>query len=224
MARKPFLFTKTAIDELPIPTVAEAGSSGYVIYWDTKVTGFGVVVRPSGLMTFVLVYRNKQGRVRRLKIGRYGRLTVDQARDAAKKYNGVVALGGDPVTDKKRDRSAKTVDEVFGAYLEKHIIPNGSEHAIRSVKRVRVMVKNKLGGLFIHDVDFVDVNTCLVPYGRQRGNYNLIITYGRAAWNWARSNGVGLAPEDHRNPFDAIEPKPSTPQGREVTPAEYNAV
>jgi len=224
MARKPFQFTKKEIDQLPIPTVGEAGSSGYVIYWDTKVTGFGVVVRPSGLMTFVLVYRNKQRRVRRLKIGRYGRLTVDQARDAAKKYNGVVALGGDPVTDKKRDRSAKTVDEVFGVYLEKHIIPNGSEHAIRSVKRVRVMIKKILGGVFIHDLDFVDVNTCLVPYGRQRGNYNLIITYGRAAWNWARSNGVGLAPEDHRNPFDAIEPKPSTPQGREVTPAEYSAV
>ena len=224
MARKPFLFTKTAIDQLPIPTVAEAGSAGYVIYWDAKVAGFGVVVRPSGLMTFVLVYRNKEGRVRRLKIGRYGRLTVEQARDTAKKNNGLIALGGDPVADKKRDRSSKTVNEVFRAYLEEHITPNGSEHALRSVKRVQVMIKKSLGGIFIHALESADVNKCLGPYTRQRGNDNLILTYGRAAWNWARSHGVGLTREDTQNPFDGIEPKASTPQGREVTPAEYNAV
>jgi integrase len=188
------------------------------------VAGFGVVVRPSGLMTFILVYRNKEGRVRRLKIGRYGRLTVDQARQAAKQHNGKVALGGDPVADKRRDRSAKTVDEVFAAYLDRHIVPNGSEHAERSVKRVRKMIKKSLGGKFIHAVESVDVNECLEPYHNQRGNYNLILTYVRAAWNWARQHGVGLTKQDSQNPVDGIEPKPSTPQGREVTPAEYKAV
>jgi hypothetical protein len=184
MAEKTFRFTKSAIDQLPIPTLAEAGSAGYVMYWDMAVAGFGVVVRPSGLMTFILVYRNKEGRVRRLKIGRYGRLTVDQARQAAKQHNGKVALGGDPVADKRRDRSAKTVDEVFAAYLDRHIVPNGSEHAERSVKRVRKMIKKSLGGKFIHAVESVDVNECLEPYHNQRGNYNLILTYVRAAWNW----------------------------------------
>jgi len=224
MAEKTFRFTKSAIDQLPIPTLAEAGSAGYVMYWDMAVAGFGVVVRPSGLMTFILVYRNKEGRVRRLKIGRYGRLTVDQARQAAKQHNGKVALGGDPVADKRRDRSAKTVDEVFAAYLDRHIVPNGSEHAERSVKRVRKMIKKSLGGKFIHAVESVDVNECLEPYHNQRGNYNLILTYVRAAWNWARQHGVGLTKQDSQNPVDGIEPKPSTPQGREVTPAEYKAV
>jgi integrase len=224
MAEKTFRFTKSAIDQLPIPSLAEAGSAGYVMYWDIAVTGLGVVVRPSGLMTFILVYRNKEGRVRRLKIGRYGRLTVDQARQAAKQHNGKVALGGDPVADKRRDRSAKTVDEVFGAYLDRHISPNGSEHAERSVKRVRKLIKKSLGGKFIHALDSVDVNECLEPYHNQRGNYNLILTYVRAAWNWARQHGVGLTKYDNQNPVEGIEPKPSTPQGREVSPAEYKAV
>jgi integrase len=224
MAEKTFRFTKSAIDQLPIPTLAEAGSAGYVMYWDIVVTGFGVVVRPSGLMTFVLVYRNKEGRVRRLKIGRYGRLTVDQAREAAKQHNGKVALGGDPLAERKRDRSAKTVDEVFGAYLDRHIIPTGSEHAERSVKRVRKMIKKGLGGNFIHAIEPVDVNEYLEPYENQRGNYNLILTYVRAAWNWAREHGVGLTKHDTQNPVDGIDLKPSTPQAREVSPAEYKAV
>ena len=224
MAEKTFRFTKSAIDELPIPTVAEAGSAGYVMYWDIAVTGFGVLVRPSGLMTFVLVYRNKEGRVRRLTIGRYGRVTVDQAREAAKQHNGKVVLGGDPVADKKRDRSAKTVDEVFSEYLERHIIPIGSEHAERSVKRVQILIRKSLGSKSIHSVDSVDVRDCLEPYEKQRGNHNLILTYVRAAWNWARQHGVGLTKKDTQNPTDGIEPKASTPQGREVTPTEYKAV
>lgn len=224
MAEKTFRFTKSAIDQLPIPTVAEAGSAGYVMYWDIAVTGFGVLVRPSGLMTFVLVYRNKEGRVRRLTIGRYGRVTVDQAREAAKQHNGKVVLGGDPVADKKRDRSAKTIDEVFSEYLRRHIIPSGSEHAARSVKRVQKLIRKSLGSNFIHSVDSVDVHDCLEPYENQRGNYNLILTYVRAAWNWARQHGVGLTKEDTQNPADGIDPKPSTPQGREVTAAEYKGV
>jgi integrase len=145
-----------------------------------------------------------------------------QAREAAKQHNGKVVLGGDPVADKKRDRSAKIVDEVFSEYLERQILPG--EPAERSVKRVRKLIRNSLGGKFIHSVDSVDVRDCLESYEKQRGNYNLILTYVRAAWNWARQHGIGLTREDTQNPADGIEPKPSTPQSREVAAAEYEAV
>jgi len=224
MADKRFRFTKTAIDQLPIPTLGEAGTAGYVMYWDSAVIGFGVLVRPSGVLTFVLVYRNKEGRVRRLTIGRYGRLTVDQARDAAKRHNGKVALGGDPIDEKKRDRSAKTVDDVFCTYLNQYIIPSCSGDAARSVKRVQKLIKKSLGSKYIHSLDSADVNQCLASYRSQRGNYNLVLTYVRAAWNWARENGVGLTKQDPWNPADGIEPLPSTPQAREVTPSEYRGI
>jgi integrase len=65
----------------------------------------------------------------------------------------------------------------------------------------------------------------LRPYLRQRGNYNLIRTYLRAAWNWARENGKGFDDKSgSRNPADGIDPLPSTPRAREITPAEYKAV
>jgi Arm DNA-binding domain len=89
MTEKRFKFTKSAVDALDIPTEAEVGTVGYRMVWDTQVIGFGLQLRPSGIKTFIFVYRNKAGRVRRLTIGRYGRVTVDQARDAGKRHNGV---------------------------------------------------------------------------------------------------------------------------------------
>ena len=111
----------------------------------------------------------------------------------------------------QRDRSAKTIDEVFSEYLRRHIVASGSEHSERSVKRVQKLIRKSLGSNFIHTVDSVDMRNCLEPYENQRGNYNLILTYVRAAWNWARQHGVGLTREDTQNPADGIDPKPSTP-------------
>jgi hypothetical protein len=114
---KRFRFTKSAVDGLASPTKAEVGTVGYTMVWDTQVTGFGLLFRPSGVKTFILVYRSKGGRVKRLTIGRYGRVTVDQAREAAKHHNGVIALGGDPVAERKQNRATKTLDEVFALYI-----------------------------------------------------------------------------------------------------------
>jgi hypothetical protein len=76
MNQKRFRFTESAVDGLAIPTKDEVGTVGYTIVWDTQVTGFGLQLRPSGIKTVIFVYRNKGARVRRLTIGRYGRVTV----------------------------------------------------------------------------------------------------------------------------------------------------
>jgi integrase len=224
MAAKSLRFTKTVIDKLPIPTTAEAGSAGYVMYWDTAVTGFGVLVRPSGLMTFILAYRNQQGRVRRLTIGRYGRVTVEQAREAAKQHNGRIVLGDDPVETKSRDRSVKSVDEVLSEYQKKHIEPNCSDYARRSIERVRLLIRETIGSIPISKLESADLLRCLDQFLKKKGNYNLILTYMRAAWNWAHDRRFGLGKDDAENPTDGIEPIASTPQARAITGAEYRVV
>jgi hypothetical protein len=82
MNEKRFRFTKTAVDALATPSKGDVGTVGYAMVWDTQVTGFGGQLRPSGMKTFILVYRNKAGRVRWLTIGRYARVTVDQTQGA----------------------------------------------------------------------------------------------------------------------------------------------
>ena len=70
--------TKRAVDALKPP------GTGQTFLWDSELRGFGVRALPSGLKTFILQYRNAEGRSRRILVGRYGVLTVEQARDRAK--------------------------------------------------------------------------------------------------------------------------------------------
>ena len=70
--------TKASIDGL------QPMSSGQIFLWDTEVRNLGVRITPGGVKTFVIRYRNADGRSRRMSIGRYGILTVDQARAQAR--------------------------------------------------------------------------------------------------------------------------------------------
>jgi integrase len=92
------------------------------ITWDTELPGFGVRVETSGRKTFIARYRAGGGRtgvLRQATIGRYGPVTVDEARASAKKLLGAAATGGDPVGDQHSARKAGiTVGEVCDWYLK----------------------------------------------------------------------------------------------------------
>lgn len=95
---------------------AKPAAKDYQI-WDTKVRGLGVRVYPSGARCFILQYRNAAGRTRKIALGRYGILTVDQAREKATKLLAAIIDGRDPSQDKRENRDAKTVGELADLYL-----------------------------------------------------------------------------------------------------------
>ena len=104
--------TKRAIDVLEPP------GSGQAFLWDTELRGFGVRVTPSGTKTFVLQYRTVADRSRRIVLGRYGVLTVEQARNDAREKLVAITKGEDPAIVSAASRRAKTVTEVCDWYLQ----------------------------------------------------------------------------------------------------------
>jgi site-specific recombinase XerD len=94
----------------------EPPRKGQSFLWDGELRGFGVRAIPSGLKTFVLQYRNAEGRSRRIVLGRFGVLTVEQARDKAKIKLGAVADGDDPA-EEAGPRETISVAEVCNWYL-----------------------------------------------------------------------------------------------------------
>lgn len=86
-------------------------------YRDTAIHGFALRVTSGGAKSFI-VEKRVNGRVKRITLGRYGNLTVEQARTEAMKILGNVATGGGPIAE-KRERYARSVslNEVFRDYL-----------------------------------------------------------------------------------------------------------
>src|SRR6476660_9512489 len=92
--------TKRAIDALTPALGAD------LFLWDDELPGFGLRAKASGSKSFILQYRNRNGRSRRLTIGRYGVLTPEQGRQQARRFLADVAHGKDPATDRAADRDA----------------------------------------------------------------------------------------------------------------------
>lgn len=86
--------------------------------WDSDLKGFGLLVLPTGVMSYVFQYRTAEGRTRRLTIGKHGTFTPDTARTKARKYQRDVEDGKDPQAEKRDRRTALTVADLLDKYLQ----------------------------------------------------------------------------------------------------------
>ena len=90
------------------------------IHWDGGYKGFGVRVSPMGRKTFVVQYR-QGSRTRRVSLGTFGNLTVEEARRKAKKILGAVAGGDDPAERIAQFRRTPTMVDVCNKFLTEYV-------------------------------------------------------------------------------------------------------
>jgi integrase len=104
--------TKRLIEKAPYP------GRGQIFLRDAELRGFALRIT-KGQKTFILE-KNIQGRGRRLALGPYGPLTVDQARDMARDLIGRIAKGEDPAEDRMNRRREMTFGKLIELYLDRH--------------------------------------------------------------------------------------------------------
>jgi len=86
--------------------------------WDSEIKGFGVRMSPTGLGTYLIQYRNSENRLRKLKLGRVGTLTPEQARKEARIKLAEISQGADPSAERQQIRRTITVAELCDLYQE----------------------------------------------------------------------------------------------------------
>jgi len=111
--------TKRAADGLE-----PRGEKTFIVF-DAEIKGFGCRISPTGVKTFILEYRPGAGgravAKRRLILGRYGAMTVEQARQAALTALAHIRLGSDPQADKVRQRESLTITDLIDLFIGEHV-------------------------------------------------------------------------------------------------------
>ena len=133
---------------------------GNRIVYDTEVSGFGIRVTAGGDKSFVLNYRNADGRERRFTIGRYGRnkFSVMAARKRAGELRKEIAQGKDPVAEKKEKLQAATVKVLADRYLKEYALKNEKRSLRDDESMIDNIVKPKLGAMKVAAVRFSDID------------------------------------------------------------------
>ena len=104
--------TKRMVDALPTPMDGKR-----VRIYDTALAGFGLTKHSSGKVSFFVGYGGR-GNQRWFTFGKYGALTVEQARLEAGRLLGEVAKGGDPAEKRKARRAMPNFSAWIKDYLK----------------------------------------------------------------------------------------------------------
>lgn len=108
------------LTKIVVDSIVSNGERRFV--WDSELFGFGVRADASGSKTFIIRYRaNGGGRnapKRFQTVGRYGNLTVDEARKRAKMLLGAAAKGEDPAGELQARRREMLIAELIDLYEE----------------------------------------------------------------------------------------------------------
>jgi len=111
--------SKSVVITKRVADAAQAKGERYHL-WDIHLAGFGLRVEASGTKTFVVRYRagggGRSAPRRFVTIGRYGALSVDEARTQAKAVLGAVAKGDDPAGERGKRRREMTVSALIELY------------------------------------------------------------------------------------------------------------
>jgi integrase len=107
--------TKSVLDKLEAPT------EGYRVVWDTELKGFGARVSHDRITFFLQKYSRAERRAIKITIGRFGEMTVDDARERVRKALIQVSDGVNPTraarAEAEKRKQMITIDELSKQFL-----------------------------------------------------------------------------------------------------------
>lgn len=213
--------TKRVLDALKYSSACD-----YFV-WDTRLKGFGVRVREHSdakgkahrRKTFVVGYRPRGGRqFRRLVLGMFGPMTVEQGRADALRQLSAISLGSDPAEAKRAQRAELTMRELYPAYLEDVERLRKPSTAAEYKRMWEKHVLPTFGNKKVVAVTLADVRRFHRSLHKTPYHANRIAAMLGAFFTFASNEGVRVR---HDNPAHGVEFFPEQPRERFLTPDEF---
>lgn len=203
--------TKTAVDS------ATPQSKDYELR-DTITPGFLLKVTPTGRKVFMIQYRTNAGERRKPVIGRFGEITVEQARSIAQDWLADVRRGKDPSAEKSAARQAATMRDLCSRFLEDYSKPKNSKSTVKSNKAyIDRYILPAFGSKKARDITRVDVADLTTRMKRIPVQANRTLSCLRKMFNMAEVWGYR---EDGTNPCRHIPKYPENGKTRLITDDE----
>ncbi|MDH7799842.1 integrase [Beijerinckia sp. GAS462] len=185
---------------------------------DTMIPGFLVKITPAGRKTFMVAYVANNGQRRKPAIGRYGEITVEQAREIAQDWLAEVRRRIDPSAERTALRQAPTVKELFDRFMTDYSESRNKPSTIKSNRGYgRRHVLPTLGHLKVPEVSRADIANLMKKMSRSPVNANRVLSVVRKMFNMAEV--WGLRP-DGSNPCRHVPKYPERGRTRLITDAE----
>jgi integrase len=203
--------TKTAVD------TATFGAKEYELR-DTVVPGFLLKVTPAGRKIFMIQYRTNAGERRKPAIGRFGELTVEQARSIAQDWLADVRKGKDPSAEKTAARDAPSVKDLCTKFMEDYSKPKNRARTVESNEGyIKRHIVPRLGALKVREVTRSDVSGLVTRMKSTPVTANRVLSCLRKMFNMAEVWGFR---DDGTNPCRHIPKYPESGKTRLITDGE----
>jgi integrase len=149
--------------------IADAEITREAIYWDDKLPGFGLRLRPGGSRTFIFQY--KIGKLtRRMKLGSATVINFAKAQSAARDLHARSVIGGDPAKEKTENklRAGDTFAHFLPLYLEsqRQRVAHGKlrESTVIEMERHLMRQSKALHDLQLDKIGLREVAACLTAF------------------------------------------------------------
>lgn len=205
---------------------ATAPDGADVFLWDSELRGFGLRLR-GGRRLYVVQYRNRAGKTRRVTLGATPPLTHTEARSRARQLLARVDAGADPQAEEQELRRrakleaanapGRDIDTVMARYFDekrRRTKPRTVDEQARLFARD---VAPTLGRRSVSDVVRADVKALHTSMADRPVLANRVLFLLRAFFNWAETEGMR---DDGRNPARNIALFPERARDRVATPTE----
>ena len=171
-------FTKKELEDLPTT------SSQYDVR-DSKTNGLVLRVSPGGSKTFMFL-RRIGGTLIRIKIGRFGDITIDIARQQIALLNSQMVNGVRPHEIFRARRQEMTFKMLFDKYYKEHtLVHNKNPQPIKATIEFHLLPK--IGSTKIGNITRQQMKQIHLEQGLKRGKQeaNKVLNLARAIYNFA---------------------------------------